>query len=34
MQYQVENGEVVNKVIYPQDIATGKFVYPFKWESA
>lgn len=34
MQYQIENGELVNKVIYPKDIATGKFVYPFKWESA
>jgi branched-chain amino acid transport system substrate-binding protein len=33
MQYQLENGELVNKVIYPNDIATGKFVYPFKWES-
>jgi branched-chain amino acid transport system substrate-binding protein len=33
MQYQLENGELVNRVIYPNDIATGKFVYPFKWES-
>jgi branched-chain amino acid transport system substrate-binding protein len=33
MQYQIENGELVNKVIYPNNIATGKFVYPFKWES-
>jgi len=34
MQYQVEDGELVNKVIYPKDISTGKFVHPFRWESA
>jgi branched-chain amino acid transport system substrate-binding protein len=33
MQYQIENGDLLNKVIYPKDIATGQFVYPFKWES-
>lgn len=33
MQYQMEGGEIVNKVIYPKDIATGKFVHPFRWES-
>jgi hypothetical protein len=32
MQYQVENGQLVNKVIYPKDIANGTF-HPFKWEN-
>ena len=34
MQYQIEKGELVNKVVYPKSIANGDFVYPFKWESA
>ncbi len=32
LQYQLEKGELVTKVIYPPDIATGKFVHPFHWE--
>jgi hypothetical protein len=33
LQYQVENGELVTKVIYPANVATGKFQQPFRWES-
>jgi branched-chain amino acid transport system substrate-binding protein len=33
LQYQIEKGEVSTKVIYPANIATGKFEYPFRWES-
>ena len=32
MQYQVENGQLINKVIYPKNIANGTF-HSFKWES-
>jgi branched-chain amino acid transport system substrate-binding protein len=32
MQYQMENGQLVNKVIYPKSIANGSF-HLFKWEN-
>lgn len=31
-QYQLENGELVLKVIYPKEVATGSFVHPLRWE--
>ena len=33
MQYQLYNGEVVGRVIFPKDVADGTFVQPFKWEA-
>lgn len=34
MQYQLNNGELVNRVIYPKSVADAAFAYPFKWENA
>jgi branched-chain amino acid transport system substrate-binding protein len=34
MQYQAKDGDISNEVIYPRDIATSEFVYPFRWENA
>ena len=33
LQNQLENGQLALKVIYPREIATAKFVHPFRWES-
>jgi branched-chain amino acid transport system substrate-binding protein len=32
IQYQMKNGQLVGEVIYPTNIATAQFVYPFRWE--
>jgi branched-chain amino acid transport system substrate-binding protein len=32
MQYQMKGGQLVGEVIYPKNVATAKFAYPFHWQ--